>query len=143
VLDSNLAIVWDRLRDAFVAAQAAAARGDSVALRRAVMAGRTSATQLYMELDPGRDPELATHIHAVLDLCMTHLDRVARDASTRLDVPLGLLEAMAGSCFAAEPPTTTRRVAREVSEDSPAESGFRLASAAPARLASIAVSRAG
>jgi hypothetical protein len=142
VLDSDLAPAWNRLRDAFVAAETAGARGDSVSLRRAVMAGRTSAAELYMGLDPARDPEVATHIHAVLDLCMTSLDRIARDGSSRLDVPLGLLDAMAGSFAAAEPLTTTRKVVRETGGDLPAESGFRLVSAAPARLPSV-ISRAG
>jgi hypothetical protein len=119
---------WDSLRDAFDAARAAAARGDRAALRSAVRTGRTAASELYMSLDPARSPELADHVHGVLDLCMQHLDRAGHLQVGELDVPLRLLEAM--------------RPSLEVGRVAPPESGFRLQSAAPARRLTIAAPRA-
>ena len=122
-------IVLERLIEAFGAARVASASGDTEALRHAVRLGRTSASELYMSLDPTGSPELSAHLHGVLDLCMERLEHVARHTSDGVDVPLGLLAAI--------------RPSLEVGEKAPPQSGFRLSSAAPVRSDSIAARRTG
>jgi hypothetical protein len=84
--------LWDRLLEAL---RAAASAEDPRALDRALLRGRSSASELYTTLDPSRSPEVSTHLHGVLDLCMTQLDRASRTRdSGSFDLPMRLLEAV-------------------------------------------------
>jgi hypothetical protein len=120
---------WDRLLDAFSAARDAASRGDRLALRGSARLGRTAIATLYTSLDPSSNPELTAHVHDVLDLCMTHLDRAdLHVGASDLDAPIRLLEAMRPSLGG-----STRAA--------PPESGFRIQSVAPARRVSLGAPR--
>ncbi len=90
-----------------------------MALRRAVRSGRTSAMELYVTLDPVEAPELASHVHSVLDLCVSHLDRATYLRAGEIDAPLRLLRALRPALGPALAPPA---------------SGFRIRSLAPTRL---------